>query len=512
MNCRKNNKTPLPFSAALFFFAVFSLVPAFCLADVVISEIMYDPKGTDANAGGEWIEVHNTGADSVDLTKWYFYDNETNHGITTDGVTEVPADGYAVISSNVTNFKNFFTGYTGLIFKASFSLNDGEPLAMKSAKDAALSGAVTYSSDWGAKNDGNSLQLSGGNWIAAVPTPGAPNVSAGSQPPPNNQDNPPPAVTESTTASSTASSSGSVNRAPVEPQIFAFITGDKSAIVGVESIFKGSTFGLDKKPIENARYLWSFGDGTVKEGQTVAHEWRMPGSYLVVLEVSSGEFNASNRQKVSVATANVSISKIESGKSGSIAVKNSLADDVNISRWGLRSKEQTFTFPSPTIILAGATVYFANDTTGLDPDPSATELLYPNGLVASQFSPEAPKAAAAPASAPVSVNQNSKPSAQNNLSKSPGAPVVKKSDNKPLATAVSEPAASSTVIYSAAAAQSGTSLDWILALVGVVGVGAAGVLFSMKPKVVAPNNGSNEGENGDKPLRAEDFEIIEEKE
>lgn len=515
------------FCTTVTFLAVLITAPVLCLADVFISEIAWMGSangGADsANASDEWIELQNSGTESVNVEGWHLFINDKSIGTPTSAASTlppltgvIPAGGFYLLERTSDSSVPSITA--DFIYTGSLS-NTGATITLKDAH-GVLVNQVNGGDNWGDIGGDNTTkytpQKTASGWKTGQPTPKAPFVaeafSGGSQSQSNNQNNPPPTAT---TTSSSSFSSGAVSRAPVEPQIFVFINGDKSAIVGVESIFKGTTFGLDKKPIEGARYLWSFGDGTVKEGQTVAHAWRMPGNYLVVLEVSSGEFNATNRQKISVVEANVSIAKIEGGKTGSIAVKNGLTDDMNLSRWGLRSRGQTFNFPSPTVILAGTTVYFTNEITGLDPDPAATELLYPNGLVATKFSPAESKPLAV-AQALVSTKQISKPDVQNNPPKSPSFPIVKKGDSKSPASASSELVASTSVIYSAAVTKSGVSSDWILALVGVVGIGGLGVLFSMKPKAGEANLGQNTGENGkleegEQPLRAEEFEIIEER-
>src|SRR2546425_11288730 len=55
------NKISVSFAAALAVFPV-------CVADVVISEIMYHPNST--NLLQEWIELHNTGAATGNLSGW----------------------------------------------------------------------------------------------------------------------------------------------------------------------------------------------------------------------------------------------------------------------------------------------------------------------------------------------------------------------------------------------------------------------------------------------------------
>jgi hypothetical protein len=53
-------------------------------AAILISEIMYNPQGTDLdtsvtpNISREWVEIYNSGAESVDLTGWRFGDSQDN--------------------------------------------------------------------------------------------------------------------------------------------------------------------------------------------------------------------------------------------------------------------------------------------------------------------------------------------------------------------------------------------------------------------------------------------------
>src|SRR3989344_7877591 len=214
---------------------LFLILPLFASAQVVITEIMYDPKDADAGSGGEWIEVHTVGSASVDLTQWVFFEAETNHSITADGAGEIPADGYAGIARDLTAFKNYFSGFSGLLFKASFSLNDGETLAMESDKDAPISDSVSYSSEWGAKNDGNSLQLIDGEWSAATPTPGL-QSEAGEEnapaPPLENNDPAPP------------TSSPNSSLPPPAPLFSVRITTrEKMAVVGAPKKFSAEITG-----------------------------------------------------------------------------------------------------------------------------------------------------------------------------------------------------------------------------------------------------------------------------
>lgn len=146
------------------------------IGNVVINEIMYSLAGTDEDR--EWVEIHNAGTSTVDVAEWKFFEHETNHSLAIwQGASSLPAGGYAVIAENPNVFLNDYGGYAGTIFDSAFLLsNIGEVLVLKNG-DRVVD-TVSYVSDMGADGDGNSLQLFGGGWQAALPTPGAENAAS----------------------------------------------------------------------------------------------------------------------------------------------------------------------------------------------------------------------------------------------------------------------------------------------------------------------------------------------
>lgn len=361
------------------FIIVSFAIPSFVFANISITEIMYDPKDTDASAGGEWIEIYNDGSAPLDLTTWLFFEADTNHGITADGTSLVPPGGYAVISRDLTAFKNFFTEFSGLLFKASFSLNDGEKLAVKSDKEAIPSDEVTYTSEWGAKNDGNSLQKINGVWTATSPTPGisAPTGSSGGASAPTSGSS---QLSNSTTEQSSGSS------ATVQT-IWADAGSDRTAIVGAGTIFEGKAFGTDKKPLDGARYFWNFGDGLTGEGRKVMHTYKTPGDYIVYLDVSNGSLSAGDKILVKAAPADVSISALGYGEKSFVAVSNGETAELDISYWQIKSSSGVFVVPKNTIIIPGNKIIFSKDALGFEISESdEIFLIYPNGSLAYRFS------------------------------------------------------------------------------------------------------------------------------
>ncbi|MBU2263634.1 lamin tail domain-containing protein, partial [Patescibacteria group bacterium] len=221
-------------------------LPLFASASVVINEIMYDLEGSDS--GREWVEIYNNGSSPVDLTGWKFFEANTNHVLTlVQGNINISGNGFAVIVDNAEKFLVDWPNFSGTLFDSSFSFsNTGESLTLRNA-DLADVDTVTYSSDWGANGDGNSLQKIDGQWKVGSPTPGAQNSASTSDVD----------VSESPEPTSDVGSQSW----PTEPQIYANAGEDRNAIAGADIKFSGRALGLQKEPLENARYLWSFGDG-----------------------------------------------------------------------------------------------------------------------------------------------------------------------------------------------------------------------------------------------------------
>ncbi len=142
--------------------------------DLMVSEVMYDPPGTDG--GHEWVEILNGGTTSVEMSNVKFREGGTNHNLALEaGSSTLAAGGYAIIANGTSTFLEDFPNFNGMLFSASFSLsNSGEELALRYGD--TLFGAVTYASTTGAYGDGNSLQLIDGSWTWSRPTPGAANV------------------------------------------------------------------------------------------------------------------------------------------------------------------------------------------------------------------------------------------------------------------------------------------------------------------------------------------------
>jgi hypothetical protein len=99
-------------------------------AEVMISEIMYNPDGSDT--GREWIEVYNSGSSDVNIQSWKLREENSNHAIASfQGDYIIPSQGFMIIARNGNSFLLDHPGYFGDIVTATFSLsNTGENISI----------------------------------------------------------------------------------------------------------------------------------------------------------------------------------------------------------------------------------------------------------------------------------------------------------------------------------------------------------------------------------------------
>lgn len=362
------------FNKYIFTFALFA-IPASVFANISITEIMYDVSGYDT--GREWVEIS---ADaSTDISNWKFFEANINHGLTlVKGSATIAAGSAAVVADNTEKFLIDYPSFSGTLFDSSFSLNNtGETIAIRD-QDGIDVDSILYNPALGAAGDGNSLQKINGVWTAAAPTPG---VSPASDP--SGTSGSGSGSEESSSAATTEQSPGSSG---ATQSIWADAGLDRMAIVGGGTIFEGKALGIDKKPLDGARYFWNFGDGFTGEGKKVMHTYKHPGDYIVYLDVSSGSLSAGDKILVKATPADVSISALGYGEKSFVAVSNGEAVELDVSYWQIKSSGGIFVIPKNTIIIPGNKIIFSKDALGFEiKDGDKVLLIYPNGSLAYEF-------------------------------------------------------------------------------------------------------------------------------
>ncbi len=152
------------------FFVSLLLLATFARADVVVTEIMYNPDQA-ADSDAEWVELFNNGMESVDLKTW------TIQGEPLQGMLE-PRH-YLVVARELTDgddedldsFQSIWGQEIDAV-EASLSLLNSEDSINLTGPEGSM--LVHYSSDLGADGNGRSLELFNGTWNESLVDGGTP--------------------------------------------------------------------------------------------------------------------------------------------------------------------------------------------------------------------------------------------------------------------------------------------------------------------------------------------------
>lgn len=454
-------------------------IPIAASAQVIITEIMYDLEGADK--GREWIEVQNISEEDVDISAWRFFESDTNHNLEPVlGSGVLAPEELAIIADKEMEFQNDRPDFSGSLFDSSFSLkNTGESLTLRNAELNDVD-TVVYTSEWGAGGDGNSLQLSGGEWVAQSPTPGK--KTAASSPNSGSEE------TEQSSDTLTGSEGRTGGTRPAPPSLDAFITNaPRHAVVGASVLFAGSVLGIAGEPLSGARFVWAFGDGSRTEGEKVLHTFSYPGTYLVSLNVSSGQYSGSDRVEVEAIEPELAIASVGPASDFFVTLENNSDYELDLSNWLLVSGDSFFQIPSNTFILPRTAVRFSQSVTGLSAhERGDLKLLYPSGDIAYQFS-------TADSQKREDTNTESLLERKTNVAPNPQAtePSLTSAGKAPLRSEYDRERSGANEAQAAVLAgqgelnSTGTVWKWLFALSLIVLVGVAGVLVTRSNRSLA---------------------------
>lgn len=363
------------------FFALFLFfsLPLFSSGQVVINEIAW--MGTTESANNEWMELRNSGSASIDLTGWTLFSQDGTPTINLLG--GVAAGGFFLLERTDDNTLPSIIAdqiYTGALS------NSGEKLVLKNAAGEIVD-EINGSDNWkisGVETIGNNTtketaqRTSSGNWITAVSTPKSANSGSAN----SNQ-------SSQENQSQSQSNQTSTNQLPIEEKLPTLIVNageDKIALSGQNIVFKAIAYGLEEKPLENAYYLWNFGDGSVKKGNPVSYIYKYPGEYKVVLSVSSGILTGSDESKIKIIQPSLEISELKPGENGYLEIHNYSSFDLDISGLGISDAKNYFYFPENTKISANVFLAIGVEISKISfPPADKATLISSNGVEIASF-------------------------------------------------------------------------------------------------------------------------------
>jgi len=169
---------------------------------------------------------------------------------------------------------------------------------------------------------------------------------------------------------------------PLPEKIRAYAGKDQTVLAGGAVLFDGYAEDLDGNPLDGARYLWNFGDGATSEGKNVSHAYALPGTYTVYLNVSAGIYSSTDVALVTVTENPLIVSEIKFGDDGWIEVYNSSSRTIDVSLFGIWivGTEKPFYFPRNTLIAPHAYLALSQEQIGfLAPASGEIRILYSSG-------------------------------------------------------------------------------------------------------------------------------------
>jgi len=350
------------------------LLPINLYAQVIFNEIMYDVPGTDSKR--EWIEIYNSGDESIDLSDYILIESGKNHSINIiQGSSIINSKGYSVIASDADSFLVDHPNFSGNLFDSVLSLNNtGELLEL--SIEGVLGDSVTYNPEIGGKGDGSSLQFVEGVWIASKMTPGA-----------LNSNDPVEVIEEKEEADSNKEENISTHSYQTEltfekeNNIFSVGAGRyRSASINTPVEFHAISSSNEKY-----KYFWSFGDGASGKGEDVEHKYSYPGIYTLVLQGFDKNSRAISRTKIYITKPNIDILYINKG----LEIKNNDSNEINVGKYIIKQGENKFVLAPDTIIESSTSVTIPSDLFGFDVDEcKLIEITYPNGVLVKSIIPQ----------------------------------------------------------------------------------------------------------------------------
>ncbi|MCR4275112.1 MAG: lamin tail domain-containing protein [Candidatus Campbellbacteria bacterium] len=364
----------------LLFLCALAMLPMVTNAQIIINEIAW--MGTTVSANDEWIELYNTGAESVSLSGWKLWAQDEDPKITLSG--EIPTGGYFLLER--TDDESVLGVSAGVIYTGGLG-NTGETLELFDASGAVVDSAIG-ATNWSLGGDNtakNTPQRQADNlWITGVPTPGVQNSTEHIAP-----------STGEVKGASTSTTSTTTKKTSVgyTQNLFVYAGEDMQAIAGAYAFFEG--YGVDRfgEHTGVSKYRWSFGDGDDGEGKSTSHIYRFPGTYTAVTSISAQYQHAHDGVSVHVISADVSLSSVLYGEDGYVEISNNSDVALDLSLWKLQAeyaegkkRGHVFTIPMTTTIAPHTKVPFPATITKVQlKETDRVALIYPNGKEAAAF-------------------------------------------------------------------------------------------------------------------------------
>lgn len=363
------------------------LLPNLTNAQIILSEIMFDPDGSDS--GREWIEVQNISDNPIDISGYKLLENNINHKINLiQGNAVLDAGDYAIWADNTEKFLLDYPDYAGILYDSAFSLNNsGEDLKIIDSA-GNIQDEFLYNAEI-MLDDGHSIQFNGEIWISNLPTVGSQNHNQNLDPVSGDSDSNSGSSGGGTVGNTSdiSTHNNQVELSNYKPKEKLQVSIGRDRKIGINSIFQIiPEFNSDD--LEKVHNYWSLGNGSSKKGDVLKYAYKKAGIYNLVLNTKTKNEQAVSRIKIHVIDIKVDIMLITSGKLVDVKLINKTNSEVNLGDFQIIFGKQDFVLASDTILDANAELIIGSEITNFQLDANLEEiiksplrLVYPDGSV-----------------------------------------------------------------------------------------------------------------------------------
>lgn len=334
-------------------------------ASLEITEVMYDPEGTDTNR--EWIKLYNDGSENINIisgktnSAWRFGDGENGEALhyISDSLDIGPGE-YAILASDKDTYIPEYS-YSGLIADTSMSLNNTSGVVK--IWDGSSPRKVVSLFEYNANDstDGNNESTS------------------------SNEDN-----SNSSTKSTTSSSKIEI------PEVFKITT----KIISPKNVTAGIPFSLNSLTTTNrgetyavGKFVWNFGDGMVREidkSSLFDYIYEYPGEYVLTLSYFDSHFSevadATDRITIKVIPSEIYISSVGNSADPFIELENKSNYEIILSNWVVTAGVHYFIIPEGTTLLPGKKIKLSPKITGfIGEDIKSVTVTSPSKIITANY-------------------------------------------------------------------------------------------------------------------------------
>jgi len=328
-------------------------------AAVVINEVAW--MGNDAGANGsfcEWIELHNNGAEAVDLTNWAIAIGAAERVFTSESgaALSITPGGFYLIERQTPNACPDPVPGIDADWSVTFGngiSNSGAVIALKDAAGSPID-TLDMSGGWTAGDNDTkaTAQRTPQGWTTAPGTPRAANAAYTA-----------PAAPASGSSSATSAATGNSSSAgPPDKQVTTSsateklvvrLTGPTVTYVNQPVTFVAEPSGFPPSVLSRVRFSWSFGDLASALGDEVAHAYAYPGKYQLILSAHYMPHEVELRREITVLPVSVTLTRTADGD---LAIGSTAEHAIDLSGFRVHAGGRTYTVPPQTTLLAGATI------------------------------------------------------------------------------------------------------------------------------------------------------------